>query len=482
MKTETPVEPALETSVPEPKITRKHPLVIKFHAPEDSVRRNRFKIGKQEITIMHAYPTLANWHGGVVPDQVNPRSHDENCLGSSVAQDIADTLQEKPDYFMLANRGLTILAEDVQFDKTKEIVTLIIADPRTQGTADGGTSDSVIAAEQARVAGEDNIFANMKPQDIPEFLQKAQVHLEIIVGLKDKEAIESLVGGRNTSRQVRSWSLANFGGKFNFLKDILEDEKSPFKGRIGYEENADKPASILDVLSALTVFHPIYDTTEEDEFESKAPTAAYASKGKMDRLLGDESMLPGYMSLSSITADVLNLYEYLITHFEKAYAGKKGGKRLGRRAGVKSSAGGDPFELKFTGAKSNYLIPLGLIYPLLASFRALVGYGSRGKRVAKWKTNPFEFFDKHGSELVSYLMEQVAELGNNPNMAGKKRHVYTTLHDRVDSLYSKSVRKEEVDKEEGKVIVQDRSAKKGEEESAEPAKAESAVTEEKAAA
>ena len=77
------------------------------------------------------------------------------------------------------------------------------------------------------------------------------------------------------------------------------------------------------------------------------------------------------------------------------------------------------------------------LFPLLAGLRALVGYDDKGK--AHWNTNPFQFFDRHGADMVNCLMEQVELLGGNPQTAGKKKPVYTTLHDRVRLLLADEI-------------------------------------------
>ena len=93
--------------------------------------------------------------------------------------------------------------------------------------------------------------------------------------------------------------------------------------------------------------------------------------------------------------------------------------------------------LPFTGKLARYVIPSGLTFPLLASLRALVGYDKTGK--AYWKADPIRFFEKYGGELVTTLIEQLEMLGGNPNAAGKKKPVYTALHDRARLFLSEEM-------------------------------------------
>jgi len=49
------------------------------------------------------------------------------------------------------------------------------------------------------------------------------------------------------------------------------------------------------------------------------------------------------------------------------------------------------------------------------------------------------FFEKYGAELVGTLIEQLDMLGGNPQTAGKKKPVYTALHDRARLLLSEEM-------------------------------------------
>ncbi len=151
----------------------------------------------------------------------------------------------------------------------------------------------------------------------------------------------------------------------------------------------------------------------------------------MDARLQDPSQAPHYRALAPILEDILRLHDYVYARFEDAYKVAMGGGKLGRRRGVESRPN-DPIMLPLTGAKSNYEIPNGYTFPLLASFRALVGYGDDGK--GRWKISPFKFFDDRGPELIQVLIEQIDNLGGYPQLAGKSRAVYTSLHDRAKLL------------------------------------------------
>lgn len=398
---------------------------VAFSIDKECIRRFALKDDGKDIVIYHLYPLLADWQGRKLPDEVNPRSHDEEALKSPLARSIETTLLESPEDFFLANRGATILAEELHYDPEKGVVELSMTDRLLQGVADGATTDAVLAKVQRDIQAGTAKRETDGTMVSFDNLRRGRIHLEVIVGLSSKERIDSMVLGRNTSRQVKAWTMSDFRGAFDWIREILEAPTSRFAGKIGYEENAGKQITVLDVLSLLTLFHREYDE------KRKAPTVAYSSKGRMDARLNAAELQLGYKALAPLIEDILNLHDSVYVGFVNAYKEARNGKaRLGRREGVEKK----DHHLPFTGALAHYVIPSGLTFPLLASLRALVGYDKTGK--AYWKTDPIRFFKKHGGELVSTLIEHLEMFGGNPNTAGKKKPVYTALHDRARLLLS----------------------------------------------
>jgi hypothetical protein len=397
---------------------------VVFPIDKECIRKFVLKDNGKDIVIYHLYPLLSDWQGKTLPDEVNPRSHDEQALKSGVAHKIEMTIIESPEDFYLANRGATILAQDLKYDPDKGVVELFTTDETLHGIADGATTDAVLGKVQRGIKAGEAKKESGESLGL-DSLRRGRIHLEVILGLVSKERIDAMVEGRNTSRQVTPWSMSDFKGAFDWISAILETPSSPFRGKVGYEENAGKQITVLDILSLLTLFHSAYDE------KRKAPTVAYSSKGRMDARLNDTKLLPGYKALAPLMQDILNLHDTVYAGFENAYKDARDGKaKLGKRQGIEQKL----HNLPLTGTEVNYVIPSGLIFPLLASLRALVGYDKTGK--AYWKSDAVRFFEKYGGELVATLIEQLEMLGGNPNTAGKKKPVYTALHDRARLLLS----------------------------------------------
>ena len=380
----------------------------------------------------HAYPRVIDWPGKLFPDEVNPRSHADECLVGSLPKAIEETLRENPSSFEFVNRGALLLVDKLRFHPSNSKVYVTLTNNDSTGLADGATTDAVIAKLQRKARTDPLLRAQ---------LAKARFHVEIIEGLDERALLSRIVLGRNTSRQVKSWTIADFNGVFDWLKDLLEREDGPFRGRVGYEENSGNAVKILHIISYLTCFHPVYNEHLTDGGQ-RAPTAAYCSAGIMDKRFADDTWAPGYKALKPVAEDILKLHDHLHINFHVAYdrwvaqsEGKQG--KLGGRSCIESHLKDGGIELPLTRGTALYGVPDGLIYPLLASFRALLKFRVYGGELrAEWKTQPRAVFDVYGSALMCRLMEQLKFFNGNPNAVGKSRLVYASLHDQMQVIAS----------------------------------------------
>jgi hypothetical protein len=399
------------------------PIVLEFPHSKDEFRRIQVKDDFGEYSVFRISPSVADWPADRVPDKVNPRSHDEACLTGSVPKAIEDTLRKEPQDFWLANRGGFLLADRVKFDPDREHVSISLEDDDIHGLADGATTNAVIAKLQKQAATDEDLKVN---------LAKARYNLDVVVGLTDHDRIAKLVQGRNRSVQVKEWSLNDFRGEFDWLKDLIDRRGGPFFGKVGWEENSPAPVSVLDLISLATLFHPVYSAASR---KRSAPTVAFSSKGTADKRLIDENMAPGYKALKPVLEDILRLYDHVYVNFEPTYEkynrevhGK--GSKLGKRKGIERH----DTVLPLTGQNAEYRVDKGLIFPLLAAHRALLEFSDQGTR---WKADPKAFFDKFGPDLVGRLFDEYEKLGRNPASVGKNRSVYENLYEKAENIYVK---------------------------------------------
>jgi hypothetical protein len=399
------------------------PVNLHFPHSKDDLRRITVKDDFGEYDLYRISPTVAHWPAELVPDGVNPRSHDDSCLKSKVAGDIEKTLREEPQDFWLANRGGFLLADRVRFDPERGQLEIQITDEGLHGMADGATSNAVIAKlrKEARTNND---------EVLQESLLNARFNMDVVVGLTDLDRVAKLVQGRNRSVQVKEWSLNDFRGGFDWLKDHIDRPDGPFKGKIGWEENSPAPLSVLDLISLMTLFHPAYSGRANRR--RGQPTAAFSSKGTADKRFLDAEMAAGYLALKPVLEDILRLHDHVYAEFEPAYEtynrdvhGR--GAKLGRRRGVEARA----IVLPLTETRSEYRVEKGLLFPLLAAHRSLLHYTNGA---AEWREVPIHFFDVYGPDLVGRLFDEYEKLGKNPAAVGKNRSVYETLFEKAENL------------------------------------------------
>jgi AIPR protein len=399
------------------------PITLRFPHSKDDLRRITVKDGLGEYEVYRISPSAENWPAERVPDRVNPRSHDEACLKSKVAKDIEQTLRDEPQDFWLANRGGFLLVDRVKFDPERSQLEIALTDDTIHGIADGGTTNAVIA-KLRREANE------TKDEVLVESLRVARFNMDVVVGLSEHDRVAKLVQGRNRSVQVKEWSLNDFRGGFDWLKDYIDRPDGPFRGKIGWEENASAPWSVLDLISVMTLFHPTYSSREKRR--RGQPTAAFSAKGGGDKRLLSDDMADGYKSLKPVLEDILRLHDNVYAGFEPAYEEynlEVNGKRskAGRRRGIENRA----IVLPMTGTASEYRVDKGLLFPLLAAHRALLEFGDAG---VQWREAPQPFFDEFGPDLVGRLIEEYEKLGRNPATVGKNKSVYEGLFEKAENI------------------------------------------------
>ncbi|HML76628.1 MAG TPA: AIPR family protein [Anaerohalosphaeraceae bacterium] len=423
----------------------KYPKEFRVPVEQEHIRSIKSPYA-EELSIIHAFVKIKNFQNGDIPDKINPRYHDINKMKGRVPDAIQESLVERPRLFHLLNRGCLILAQKAWYDNKSKILHFVIDSEEQHGMVDGATTDRVLKNVKISVSNAD--FYTLTEEEIPENLKDAYLHLEIISGPIDDELRLKLADARNTSEQVKEFSLEDLGGGFKWLKDVLEN--SEFRGKVRYRENEPKPFDVRNVLALLTLFHCNWEKVEKD------PIVAYTGKGAVLDIYKDErkdslNWREKYELLAPVVVDILKLYEYIHVGFKKQYEvvrNKQGkGAKLGKRKEVhytdteikRGSANtkceGKSKILPLTGWETKYVVPDGWLYPLLGAFRVLLKWPKGHSGIVSWKTDPFKFFDNYGYELVSDIESQSEELGNNPNATGKSRMLWSSLRAKVENRF-----------------------------------------------
>jgi hypothetical protein len=410
----------------------KLPREYRIPASQDYVRNIKLPHWPN-LTDIHAFVRIRDFVNGAIPDKINPRSH-EGIKGGRVPQAITDSLDNNPKAFHLLNRGCLILAKKAWYDNNSKTLHFILESEDEHGMVDGATTDRVLENLKNEAAIAD--FDRLKEDEIPETFKESYLYLEILAGDMENGMRIELADARNTSAQVKEFSLEDLGHGFDWLKDVLE--KSELAGLVRYRENEPKPVDVRTILALLTLFHPNWDNAKEP----KEPIVAYSGKARVIDLYRDEEWRDNYEKLSPVVVDIIKLYDYVHVNFQEQYMRAYGpSAKLGRRTEIDYR---DPQKkqrpkiLPLTNQSTRYPVPDGWLYPLLASFRMLLVWPKGAKGEVKWIIDPFSYFDKYGHELVQDIVEQSEELGHNPNATGKSGMLWRALRAKVENRLLKS--------------------------------------------
>ena len=353
------------------------------------------------VNVKDIPPDFEQWRS-LNPRDPNPKS--------GVAKKITQTLRDEPQMFLFRNRGITLMVDRVEFDQKANTISVELANKEINGLLDGGHTYKVIR----------DFTENLSEEELKDF--NAYVKVEFLEGFKALEEAVSIVESRNTSTQVKEQSLEELRQQYEDIKGVLAGK--PYAERIAYKEveltddGSRKDIDIKDILSYLMCF-------DVEEFTGKKhPIAAYSSRGfVVDHFKKNRDRLKKYIPLLPL---ILEMHDRIYLEMPETY--NKDGT-FGLLTGVTVIKGKKgPTELPFITKESDYRIPSGFIYPILASFRNLVRCDATK---CSWKTDPIKFFEELKDELISRLGEQAREF-RNPNKLGKDNATWGRCYDLVE--------------------------------------------------
>lgn len=350
-------------------------------------------------------PDLREWR------EINVR---DPKLTGDVPRLIGNSFRGDPETFLFKNRGLTLSVKASEFDNATGRLTIFLEDPEIHGLLDGGHTNAVILNERAGLEG------------------KQYVRIELLEGFDPGEVVD-LIGARNTSNQVQDESLMNLKGKFDKLQGAFSG--AVYASEIAYQEfeldakGNPKPISVKEIIAILTAFNASRWT------ETEQPINAYRSRAAC---LGYFKEKPDqYEILYPIAKDILRLYDEVILALPRHYnlvGGKTGdGGSFGKLTGVVVQKARKE-KLSYTGKESDYSVPTGFVFPMLAAFRALLEKDPKSGNW-KWGMDPFMALEGSlGKALVKTIGDFALEM-KNPSKQGKSIPVWQGCYQTAEIAY-----------------------------------------------
>ena len=332
---------------------------------------------------------------------------------------------------------MIVTTPDANLDTDSKTLTLenpkVEKDSILWGIVDGGHTFDVLSGEAEAAAGGNGDSA-------PSGLNDTWVDIKIRVGLS-KDEIISAAAANNTSTQLRPWTLANFKGQLQPIREMVEKQLPDLAGDIAFKENEinevtgqERYWDVLDVLQRMTlintVLYPGFDP-------SKHPVVAYSSKSKvLDMFLKD----PGtYKPMADIVGDAFKLpaiVEAKLSHLGKVH---------GNLAFVTKAKPGevDPVLKGRSGLTRKYRISDAVLFPMVAALRPLIDEND-GR--LEWVTDPIEFLNQNIEALFQtflvYYRDEVEDKTSKRSLSGmgKDTNLWQRLHAKVLAILAKNAR------------------------------------------
>lgn len=373
----------------------------------------------------------------------NPR---EPVISSPVSKKIGQTLAEAGDRFHLLNRGITIVAKDIEVaNGGNKRVKLSFAgnedEERFYGILDGGNTNARINKWRQELDAEN-------PEELKSELRRRFVNVQVLVPVSDDGAtgglpthamvdlLNDIKEARNTSVQVKSRSLADARRHFDMMKDALSGES--YFTDISWHEGQKGTIDSQVIITLLMMMYPSFC----DNADGGEPSNAYGHKDRCleayieftekepDRLEHYIKMLPSFLVLyENIQASFPSLYggrfgrlKEVRIHDEKQYDDGKGKKYLR-----------NPTKTYFFRQELKYSYPAGWIYPIYAAFRALVDEANDG--TLKWRRDPQAFWSKYGAEVCARFEPHMKEAQHEVKKIATSVLCYQSMRQTVTEFY-----------------------------------------------
>lgn len=341
--------------------------------------------------------------------ETNPR---EQKMTTNVAKAINDSLLDNYNFHEL-NRGILLSVDDINYDTQKKMVTIILSDSSKHGNIDGGhTLRAILEAQKSGLLSTDRY-----------------VFMEIFKGL---ETPVELAAARNTSVQVDLKSIEELKDSFEVIKDAFSS--LPFSNRIAYKMNEHYndpdivPIDVREIITILNMFNQaIYPMRNNDgRLSELQPVQCYTGKeASLKRFLnlGKEKREFIIYCMKPIIADVFRLWDDIECNFN--VMAKRAGKRYGTRKYARFSEGEIVGKSIYTQQDLQYLVPKGLVYPLVGAFRALIEIK---EDLYSWVEAPKKVWEAIGPQLVSIVLDEKAE---TPEVIAKNSNLWSNLFKEV---------------------------------------------------
>jgi hypothetical protein len=345
---------------------------------------------------------LRDWLG------VNPRTpklDKKEHLRGPVAKAIVSTLEDDPDMMCVRNNGITVLVDSMEFQRVEGgagVLKVTLTDKTQHGIVNGGHT----------------FHAIRQVVDDPERVEPvgAQVRMHFVQGLSPKH-IADVAEGMNRSLQVDDKSLENLRGTFDEIEKALRGK--PGADQIAYRQGDPGEVDILFVLTVMAML----DLNEYPDRRKHPHSLFGQQKAVLDKFVNEvKDPNAGFRRMLPCLHEILRLTDEI----QKGVAGSLGrlkvsqAKKGNRVASPKNKS--EP--AYFAGGRIGGHVPVGFLYPIVASFRANIDPEKWAEGKFVWLTDPFKLMDEMSGELAEIIKQEHKENNGKPAEVGRKEAAY----------------------------------------------------------
>jgi hypothetical protein len=315
-----------------------------------------------------------------------------------------DTVETSPEVFHIKNRGITYLCTKFQYDNQRRKLSIQIPNiPKSKlneemsprfGIADGGHTFKVI----------ENVIANLETYKADDDWMEPFVRVHFMASETGDLEIEDVVEALNTSVQVKAFTLEEYRGKFDNLKDALTESKFDIS-QVAFRENEEKEWHVLEIIQRLACFL-------KDRWKIVPPSSMYRSKEKALQLFINDDV-GEFSKLYPVIRDVITLPEFI----QSTLADNIEGHKLGKVKGVKKQP--KQFRRAGTDYLSTYRMDGAIVLPMAAAFRSLLTLKGDAYR---WKVNPYDVFKRCAEDLYEVLLSRIRRVKSATQLAADQEY------------------------------------------------------------
>jgi hypothetical protein len=303
------------------------------------------------------------------------------------------TAEQMPEMFQLMNRGIIYLCQDAEYDKkagkirvrVPETVLSRKSGQEPFGPMDGGHTKA--ALHQIVEEQENGAYNHMKKWSMPYARVRFVVNK---AGLNVAPIVEAV----NTSLQVKEYTLDEYQGKFNALKDALAKQGFDID-KVSWRENEDKEWHVVEIVQRLAC-------SLKERWVSQQPVGMYKSKTKALALWANPESRREFTLLFDVINDIVTLPEYIQSQFSTGDVLKS--RKLGKLEGVRKLK--EPWTRPNTVWPTEHRIDIGVLLPMAAAFRHLL-YVKRGQERYSWRVDPKDVLALCGDDLYEAARSRI---------------------------------------------------------------------------